>query len=140
MKFIKIYLLIAFFSILIGALLNFIWYLAGGNEVTADSLIFYMTVGLIFGSVMVSAMTLIFIRIRKPVHAYMINGIAEIILMLLLFLYQNEKCNQWDYIDKWIILLVVEEIVTTVLTAYWYKSMNRYNIKLANKKKNIEQL
>lgn len=139
MKKIKLYFIIAILSAFTGALLNVIWYLAGGDMVTIYSLRYYVTVGFIFGTVVLSTMSFVMVKIRKPIQAYLINATIEVILLVGLFFYQNKDYPQWCNINKWIIILIVQEIISTLFTAYWYRKMHWYNNKLEVKKRDLEK-
>lgn len=140
MRKIKLYILLAAASALTGAVLNIIWYLVGGSAVTFCTLRYYMTVGLIFGTVVTVTLSVVIMKIRKVIHAFIINAIVEAVLMVSLFFHQNKDYPQWCNIDKWIILLIVLEIISTLLTAYWYRRMHWFNAKLDEKKRELEKI
>ena len=139
MRFVKTYIIFAPLSVLTGALLNVIWYLAGGSPVTTYSLIYYMTVGLIFGTVIIVSLSVIIMKVRKAVFAYLINAISEAVMLMLLFFYQNIDCPQWDNMNQWLIILLAVEVISTIMTAYWYHKILWYNHKLDVKKRDLDQ-
>lgn len=136
---IKTYLYIAFLSALIGVILNFIWSFISGEKINIPDLIYYMVVGVIFGTVTLITLSLCLMKIRKPIHAYLINVVVDAVLMFCLFLYQNcYYYYQWDNLSQWFIIGLASEILSTLLTAFWYHRRKRYNKKLAEKKKDLQ--
>jgi hypothetical protein len=137
---IKMYFKIAIISVIIGLAARLAWFAFNGwNGLTLPSIIEYICFGLIFGLVTTFSLTYIVKRVSKAAPIYIANIIVEIVLMIVLFIYQSTKVNQFQFIYRWMWILTLTVVLSTLTTAYWYRNVMLYNKMLEIKKEKLKR-
>lgn len=133
----RIYLLNAFLSSLIGLFVEVIWtIIQHQNSVSLPGVIESMVKAALIGTVVLFIFLHVLVRFRnKPAAGYISTFISVAVLTTIVAILDYLETPTFNY--RWIFVFITAEILGLILAAVWYKQLTRYNDRLEKKKASL---
>ena len=136
----KFYIINAFFSALIGAIIEVVaLILKKQNYISFYSLIRSMGIGAFIGTVSLFFLFQVFLRLRqKPVIGFLSNFLVVAVLTLAGGILEGIRTYQQYIYSRWFLVLIVAEVLSFFLTLIWYRRIMSYDKKLKLKQESLQ--
>lgn len=139
MEKLKLYIVNGFFSALIGAVIEFVAVFVRPNYViTFPGLMESMEIGIVIGTVSLFFILQVTLRLTgKPALTFLTNFLV-VALMILAGAFLDGIRTGMDYVhSRWLMVLIVAELLSFGLTLLWYRKIKLYNSRLRLKKESL---
>ncbi len=124
----------------VGFLMQLLWILISGrwSDFNPQSVLGMIFLSGIIGTICMFAVFFVTLSVKSAWTAVTaINMVICLALLILIYVLTGIAYNIWSLDLKWLIILLLSETTTFLLTRHWYEKICYYNSRLDRKKRSI---